>query len=167
VNKRALLNLLLVALIVIVAAFLGLTDSDDAPSAPVTVSTIDPNSINYITVSRAGQAELQFSKQADGWRLQSPLPAPANSTRIKAMLAILNARSYSQYDVAGLDPDQFGIRNPAVTLRLNEHEFRFGVTAALDDRRYLLYQDRLHLINDGLFQQLQQAPEFFIPEQEN
>lgn len=166
-NKRALLNLLLVALIVILAAFLGLTDRNDAPVEPVTVATVDPNSIDQITVSRAGQVELHFSRQVDVWQMQSPLSAPANSTRIKAMLAILNARSYSQYAVAGLDPDQFGIRDPAVTLRLNEHEFRFGGAAALDDRRYLLYRDRLHLINDGLFQQLQQAPEFFILEQEN
>ena len=166
-SKRAILNLLLLVFITILAAFLVFTDRDVATPAMVTVSTIDPNSIQQISVSRAGQVELQFSKRADGWYMQSPLSAPANNTRIKAMLAILKARSHAELPVTGLDPDQFGIRNPVVTLRLNEHEFRFGGPGPLDDRRYLLYQDRLHLINDGLFQQLQQKPEFFIMEQKN
>ena len=163
-NKRALLNVLLLALIAILAAFLVLTDRDAATPVLVTVSTIDPNSIRQISVSRAGQVELQFSKQADGWYMQSPLAAPANNTRINAMLAILHARSHARLPVAGLDPDQFGVRDPSVILRLDEHEFRFGGPGPLDDRRYLLYRDELHLINDGLFLQLQQKPEFFILE---
>ena len=165
--KRAVINLILLALIAALAAWLYWTGHNDTHSAPVTVSTIDPNSIDYITVTRSGQTELQFSKQQAGWRMLSPLPAPANNTRIKAMLAIINARSYTQLDAAGLDPDRFGIRDPAVMLKVNNLEFRFGSAAALDSRRYLLYQDQVHLIDDGLFQQLQQPPEFFIQSQDD
>ena len=60
-----------------------------------------------------------------------------------------------------------GIRDPAVMLKVNNLEFRFGSAAALDNRRYLLYQDQVHLIDDGLFQQLQQPPEFFIRSRDN
>ena len=160
-NKLTYINLLLLVVIVLLAAFLLLTRNDGQPEQ-LNVSAIDPDSIDQIIISRAGQSELHFSKQTGRWRMLSPLAAPANDTRIQAILSILSARSHTQLDVAGLDPDRFSLRSPSVTLKLNEHEFRFGDAAPMDNRRYLLYLDTVHLINDGLFQQLQQKPEFFI-----
>jgi hypothetical protein len=166
-HKRAAINLLLVTCIVALAVFLVPSGTDDAPPNPVVVSTIDPVRIDRITVLRAGKEELRFIKHPAGWQMSSPVNAPAHPDRIMAMLAVLNARSHAVYNPADLNPDQIGIRHPAVTLKLNEHEFQFGGAAPLDQRRYVLFRNRLHLLRDGLYQQLLQPPEFFILKRED
>jgi len=161
VSKRALINLLLLTLVAVLAAFLYFVPRAE-PQAPPVISTIAADSIDQISVSRSGLPELRFSRLADGWQMLAPVTAPALPNRIKAMLDLLHAGSHAQYDPAELDQDASGLRNPAVILKLNEHEFRFGNATALADGRYLLFHNQVHLINDGLYQQLQQPPEFFV-----
>jgi hypothetical protein len=165
VSRHAAINLVLLVICLALLTFLAATDPDDLTPPAVTLTDIDPETISNIIIRHAGRADLRFTRLAEGWRMESPLAAPANPVRIGAILGLLSARSFNQLVVAGLDPDKFGIRDPEVVLLLGAHEFRFGGLAALDNRRYLLYQERVHLINDGLLQQLQQGPEFFIRSQ--
>ena len=160
-SKRALINLLLLTLVAALAAFLYFVPREEPPAPPV-ISTIAADSIDQISINRSGQTELRFSRLADGWQMLAPLTAPALPNRIKAILDLLHARSHAQYDPAELDLDSSGLRSPAVILKLNGYEFRFGNATALADGRYLLFQNQVYLINDGLYQQLQQPPEFFV-----
>lgn len=163
-KKYTKINLFLVLVIIAIGVFLGLTGKKP-PAGPATVSTLHGNNISVITVKRTGRKDIIFKKQGHAWRIVSPLTAAANSTRIKAILSVLQARSYAHIPARGVNLSRFDLANPAVVLKLDDHEFRFGGSEPLNGRRYLLYRNIIHLIDDGLFQQLQQPVEFFIAQQ--
>ncbi len=145
-----------------ITSFLILTGDDETPEPPVKVSNITPESIDSITIIREGKEGLDFTNHQDTWQMTSPRTAAANHTRINAILFILQSRSYAQLYAKELNLSRFELRDPAITLKLNEYEFFFGGTDPLEYRRYLLFEDTVHLINDNLFHQLQQPPEFFL-----
>lgn len=161
-NKRIKINIALLALIVLVAAFLFQTGGKQTAEQQSAVTGMDGNSITRISVTRTGREVLRFIKQGNGWRMESPRSARANPTRINTILALLQTRSYAQLDAGDMDLTRFDLSKPAVILKLNRHEFRFGNNNTLEGRRYLLFQDTIHLIDDGLYQQLLQPAEFFV-----
>lgn len=148
-----------------IASFLMLTGKDELANEPARVTNIAEENIDLITIKRKGQDDIIFTKHQNIWQMTSPKTAAANNTRINAMLHILQTRSYAQLYVEVPGLNQFDLLNPAVTLQLNDHEFFFGGTNPLEHRRYLQFEDTVHLINDGLFHQLQQPPDFFIRKQ--
>lgn len=164
-KKYTKINLGLLLVIIAIGAFVGLRGNKPTAGPPPAVSTLNRQNINVITVQRTGRKEIIFKKQGHTWRIVAPLTAPANSTRIRAILSLLQARSYARIQAQGKDLDRFGLAKPAVILSLDDHEFRFGGSEPLNGRRYLLYRNTIHLIDDGLFQQLQQPVEFFSARQ--
>lgn len=165
-NKQTKINLGLLVAIAMIASFLMLTGRDKTPNEPAMITNIPKENIEIITLKREGQNNIIFTKHQDIWQMTSPKTATANITRINAMLYILQARSYAQLYAKGPSLRRFDLQNPAVTLQLNEHEFFFGGTNPLEHRRYLQFEDTVHLINDSLFHQLQQPPDFFIQAQD-
>lgn len=166
-KKYTKLNLALLTVIAVIAAFLLLNDTERAEQAPVTVSKIDRRRITVITINSDQRKDIIFDKKSGAWQMVSPLHARANSTRIAAILSLLQARSYTQLNAGGMDLGKFDLVKPAVTLKLNHYEFLFGNSNPLEGRRYLLFQGVIHLIDDGLYQQLQQPADFFIQDREN
>ena len=161
-KKYTKLNLGLLLAVIAIGTFLGLGGEQPPASPPPAVSMLNGQHITVITVKRTGRKDLIFKKQGHAWHIESPLAAAANSMRIRVILSVLQARSYARIQAGGANLARYGLANPAVTLKLDEHEFRFGGTEPLNGRRYLLYRNTIHLIDDGLFQQLQQPAEFFI-----
>ena len=166
-NKRAKINIALLALIAIAATVLWLTRGTQSAGPQETVSGIDRQAISTISVIRKGRAELKFGKQNNIWRMLAPRTARANTTRINAMLSVLQAVSYAQLDAGAMGLGRFDLLDPAVILKLDGYEFRFGGTNPLEGRRYLLFRDTIYLIDDDLFEQLQQPAAFFIRQQGN
>ena len=157
----------MLAVIAVIAAFLLLNNTDRRENIPVAVSSIDKHGITVINISRGEREDITFNKAGDTWQMATPLHARANNTRIDAVLSVLQARSYTQLDAGMMDLDRFDLANPAVTLTFNNFEFLFGGSNPLEGRRYLLFQGTIHLIDDGLYQQLLQPAEFFIQNQDN
>lgn len=161
-KKRTKINIGLLVLIALTAALLYLTGGQQPVNRQTAVSSIDTDSITRISVSRTDRKTLRFVKQDNVWRMLSPLPARANPDRINAILSVLRARSYTQFEAVQTDLGRFDLVSPAVILTLNDHVFRFGGSNPLEGRRYLLFQHTINLIDDGLYQQLQQPADFFI-----
>ena len=118
-NKRSKINLVLLALIVLIAALLFLTAGKQTGKQQTSVSNIDIASITRISITRSERKPLRFIKSGNIWQMVSPRPAPANPTRINAILSVLQARSYTQLDAGQLDLNRFELTNPAVTRKIN------------------------------------------------
>lgn len=165
-KKYTKINLGLLTVITGLILVLLLTKTDQQPESQVTVSAIDKQSITEISIRRNDQQDVVIDKLDDSWRMVAPEHARANDTRINTILSLLSARSYTQLNADDTDLARFDLVNPAVTLTLNQYKFQFGNSNPLEGRRYLLFQDRIHLIDDGLYQQLLQPAIFFIDGQD-
>ena len=60
-----------------------------------------------------------------------------------------------------VDIEKFELRSPKVILRLDENEFLFGTTNPIDQKRYIIFDKTMHLIDDYLFPQLMVNVFFF------
>jgi len=166
VNKRVLINLFLSIAISALAVFLLVTGKNNKPEFITLAPNITAASIDQILIQRNGKEDLLFQRSADTWQMESPVHQAADLKRIHAMLGLLQSRSYSTLDTAGLDLAPLLLDDPAVTLQLDEHEFHFGDSNPLEQHRYVLFGQTIHLIADDLYFQLTQPVEFYISREE-
>jgi len=160
VDKRLWINIGLLGLIILLCIIV-LNSGDEAKLELTRLSDIDQNEIVQIKVLRKDLEDFEFNKQNETWQLSSPKQFRANSARINAMLRMLNVESYGQLNPADVDLMQLGLAEPIVIMKLNNHEFKFGNTDAMDQRRYILFDGKIHLSNDFLYQQLMTNAAFF------
>ncbi|MCG8323871.1 MAG: DUF4340 domain-containing protein, partial [Thiotrichales bacterium] len=161
-RSRLLINLVLLLFIVAAVLFLSFTETNDEAVAPVLLSDTDPDQITSIIIQRRDKDEVRFEKHDGGWQMQAPYRARAHQTRIDAMLRLLSAGSAAALAVAQLDLANLKLDAPDVVLKLNNEEFAFGDINPLDKKRYVLYEDKVHLIHDTLHPQLTTSATFYI-----
>ncbi len=125
------------------------------------LSSIEPNAITKIEVLRKNLDNFEFNKQGEVWRMNVPQQFLANTARINAILHILTSESHGQLNPAEVDLARFDLIDPIITLKLNDHVFQFGNTDAIDQRRYVLFDGKIHLVNDSLYAQLTTNAAFF------
>lgn len=159
-QRRTILNLILVALVAAIAALLMLAPVEEHSPAPVLVPGADPATIDTIRVQRAGAPELLFHRDRARWIMTAPVTAPAHEARINALLGLLADQSLAQLPATGLD--RFGLETPAVIVELGTHRIALGDSHPIDEQRYVLYGGAVHLVPDSLYPQLTQNAGFFI-----
>ena len=159
-KSRYLLNLFL---IVVVVGLYWLLNQKPSPPQQITVTQMAQQDITDITITRPGLDEIILQKNSSNWQLIHPIQAPANNTRVKLLLSILNTASYAQLpraDNATLKP--LGFDQASTTLTLNNASFRFGKTEAISHRRYLLHNKSVHLVDDNVAPLLNASAASFI-----
>lgn len=158
-RRRLLANVILAAAVTALTAVLLLTP-EPVPESPPPLTAIAPDRIAQIRVERANDVPMSFERSGNDWIMTSPVRAPAYPARMASILGLLYEPSHAQLAAGKLA--RFQLDAPAVSLFLDAHEFRFGDTDPLQERRYVLHAGRVHLVADTLFFQLTQNAGFFI-----
>ena len=167
-SHRLLINLVLLFCVIGLAVFLSTNKEQEAKNGKlreqvVTLTDINPDSIHIIHIERRDLDDIIFQKQGDHWTMQSPFNLPANPSRIRVMLKLLQAHSYDHFSAPDNDLTPYMLAVPAVSIVLNDMRIAFGDTNPLEEKlRYVLVRDNVHIINDSLFHQLQTSATFFL-----
>ncbi len=162
-SHRLLINLALLFCVIVLAVFLGTNKEQEIVEPEVTLTDIQPDSIHVIHIERRDLDDIIFQKQGDNWMMQSPFSLPASHARINAMLKLLQARSHDHFSAPDNDLTPYMLAVPAISITLNDTNIAFGDTNPLEDKlRYVLVEDTVHIINAGLFHQLQASATFFL-----
>ena len=159
-NKRIWVNILLLIFVILLSIII-LSDKDNIESQTSSLSTLDPNTISTIEIQRKNLETLSFNKNDDKWEIISPVQIQANLIRIASILNILRTKSYKEIKLNDVDIAQFDLRDPKVILKLDQNNFQFGTTNPIDQKRYVLFDETIHLIDDYLFAQLMVNVYFF------
>jgi len=160
VNKRIWINIFLFVVVILLSIII-LSDKDNIEDEPSSLSTINPDTISKIEIIRKNHKTVSFSKYNDEWKVDEPLKFPVNPIRIKPILNILKTESYKKLNLNEIDIAQFDLRDPKVILKLDQNNFLFGTTNPIDQKRYVLFNETIHLIDDYLFAQLMVSVYFF------
>ena len=160
VNQRIWINisLLVVIFVLTVIIFFNKNEIEDEL---LPLSSINPKSIININVQRKNLDNLFFSKSDGVWNMITPLQFQANRARIESILKILETKSYKQFNLDEVDIAQFALRSPAVILELNENKFSFGTNNPINQRRYILFNKKIHMVDDFHFPQLTTNATYF------
>jgi hypothetical protein len=162
VNTRMNVNIILTALLVTLILILVLDTNQDTSRVPVTLTKIDPETIQSIRITREDREDVHMMKTSDGWLITRPVRARANQFRLNAILSLLQSTVISQIQFEPLKLDAYGLASPDVTLALDNMEIQFGDINTLDKSRYLKHADKIFLVEDYLYPQLRQQPGFFV-----
>lgn len=162
-SRRLVINLLLFLCVIGLTIFLSRGGNEEVIESEITLTDIQPDSIHVIHIERRDMDDIIFQKQGNNWMMQSPFDLPANSSRIRVMLNLLQAHSYDHFSAPDNDLTPYMLAVPTVSIVLNDTRVAFGDTNPLEEKlRYVLVKDTVHIINDSMFHQLQASPTFFL-----
>lgn len=155
-KKRLLLSLGLLAVIAVAATILVLGESASTLADSNKLSEIQPSALSRILIQRDNAEEIIVKRKEARWMLVSPLVARANPDRVESILGLARTTSHARLARGDIPLSSYGLDPAPVKLQLDQHSFYFGNTDPIDERRYLLFRENIHLIDDGLFHQLRQ-----------
>jgi len=162
-SRRLFTNLLLFICVIGLAVFLIKNEDIEVIEQEVTLTDIQLDSIHVIHIERRDLDDIIFQKQENNWMMQSPFNLPANPSRIRVMLSLLQAHSYDHFSAPDNDLTPYMLAVPAVSIVFNDTRIAFGDTNPLEEKlRYVLVKDTVHIINDSLFHQLQASATFYL-----
>jgi hypothetical protein len=149
-TSRTLLNLALaivaIALVLVVVYRPGI-EPDPVPQRMT--SALEPAAAISITVRRDLRPPLTLTRQADDWFVfTGEREVPAAGFQVNALLRLLTATPAQHYTADTLDMAALGLEPPQATVSIDDLEFRFGATEALENRRYVQHGDTVYLLED-------------------
>lgn len=145
-GRRAWLNVWLAAALAVLV-WVVWQEPGHAPKPTAKLTALAPAAVTQVTLVNPG-GTLELAKRDGRWDVRAPFEIAANPVRVEGLLQVAAAESRSQFPAAGKDLAPFGLAKPAITLRLNDTELKFGATTPVDQQRYVQIGDTIHLIDD-------------------
>ena len=151
------LNLFLLVIIIILAALKFLPkDNEYYP-----LTAIKAENIQSISIS-SQQRQLVFNRNEAQWILASMPGQELEYKTIAKLLGILKTHSYRQFENNQNNRSAFGLNTPPYQLKLDKLTIQFGTTEPVQELRYILIDDTIHLINDMYLQFFLADEKFFF-----
>jgi len=147
-KSRILLNLMLLVFLAGLVALVIIEPGKEKKQPVVTLTSLNPSDITSVTIEQPQQVNAVLKKSNGEWQLQQPLSIAANKPLLDKLLNIVKTKSHSSYALSEVDTNQLHLNNPSLILFLNDKKFVFGDTDALYGYRYVLVDNRVHLITD-------------------
>ncbi|MCW8830291.1 MAG: DUF4340 domain-containing protein [Gammaproteobacteria bacterium] len=141
-------NFLLLLLAVSLGLFLFTDDINQNGIRPL--SSIEADSINHINIQH-NQREIVLQKTGAEWQLTEPVNISANQFRIKTLLNLLGTDSHAQYNTDQLELNKYGLDEARTSIHFNQARFIFGIVNPMNNLRYVMYNQQLHLIDDHVY----------------
>jgi hypothetical protein len=164
-NTRALLNVVLVAIVVGLALVVYFHPGAKAAKPKVALTNFKPAAVKTIRIAQPDQSTVKLARRHGDWRMIAPVKAPADSARITTLLGDLDEASAAQYPAAKKKLSKYDLKPPKLTLWINGKALLFGATDPLHNRRYIKVGDTIHLVNDSLYYRLTGDPMQFAGKQ--
>jgi hypothetical protein len=149
-SARNLLNLALVAIAIILGLVVYFKPGLEPEPTPQPLTTLlSPEEAIGIHIDRSTRDPLSFIRRNDRWYLMGrEQELPASSFQLQALLRLLETKSTSRYAAATVDLKALGLEPPQATVTIDDVEILFGNTESLENNRYALIDETVHLIGD-------------------
>ncbi len=155
-NPRLRLNLLLLAAVAILGAVAlwAPAPEDQRSRESPRLTPMDSEAVRHIVIQRPGlEGELRLDRDDDRWRVTLPgheTPLPANDFKAEQIARIAEAEVHDRFPAEDDKLAEYGLDQPRARVRLNAVEIAFGASEPLRQRRYVLLDGQVHLI-DGYY----------------
>lgn len=160
--KAGSINLLLLLLVLMLAARIWLQPGTESTAQSNRLTDIDPETVQTLSLLARGRPDIELEKRGGRWALTRPIAGPAKAKPVEALLGIAAQPSLTRFSAAGRDLEPFGLAQSGLRLRLDQHEIAFGTTDPVYFRRYVLYGDQVHLIEDRAYHHLVSGAEALL-----
>ncbi|MCK4709757.1 MAG: DUF4340 domain-containing protein [Gammaproteobacteria bacterium] len=147
-STRFLLNIGLVIFLAILISIAVLSGKKDK-----LIPAFSPLNINEIFSVKimSGESNIELIKSDTKWKIIKPFDIEADDFRIDAIVNIISTKEETHYTVAKADLKKYSLDPPKATLILNQQEFLFGTTSSVNNKRYVLTNNKLFLVDDTFY----------------
>lgn len=144
-RSRWLVNLVLLALVASIVAFLYLRPAPkEQGEKSYELSALKLADFNNISIEFPAKAPLTFEKIDGYWHIVQPYKARADQMAVQRMLSIVAATSNEKFPATDLA--RFGLDNPRLKLKLDNEEFLFGTFNPVSSDQYVAYKGSVYLL---------------------
>jgi len=149
-NSRNLVNLsLLIFLVIAVAIFIN-SKNTDVSSARLT--SLELNEIANIEIHKENNKNIVFTKKTNHiWYMEKPYQIKAHQFRINTLLSLSQTAVSESYETDDLNLPDYALDNPRAHITFNTTDIFFGKTNTINNKRYLLAENKMTLINDQTY----------------
>jgi hypothetical protein len=152
-KRNTLINLSLVIVIGILVLMTVYEPGIEKPAEAPLLLSLKRDDVKHILIHRDGQETVELEKNPDGkWQLLQPIKIAASSFRIDSLLRITESKSLNSFSADPAKLAGYKLDKPSAELILNDTvKLAFGAATPLDQRRYVLFDNKVHLITDNLY----------------
>ncbi|MFA6039935.1 MAG: DUF4340 domain-containing protein [Methylophilus sp.] len=148
-KKRWLVNLILLALVVGISAFLHFRPQHQEKSADeFEISQLKMADFTQVKVEFPAKAPVTFEKKNDMWLMTAPYQVRADKMSVQRIISIIAAKT--KVKLAATDLAKFGLDSPLLKLKLTDnkatHEFSFGTYNPVTEEQYIKFEDSVYLL---------------------
>ena len=151
IGARLRLNAILLAVLSVLVFVVISEPGKQEEAARPKISSIAPQSVNNIRITRPGGEIVELHKEGGHWLLKQPFSVRADEPRVQALLDFLEDESKDAFPAKDHDLKRFGLAEPALRLQFDDSLFAFGDANPLSGQRYVLHEDTIHLTADTTF----------------
>ncbi|HEC13745.1 MAG TPA: DUF4340 domain-containing protein [Acidiferrobacteraceae bacterium] len=153
-KQRWIINLGLGIIVAVLIWVVIYSPGKTPPPPPITLGSTPADKISEIRIIRPGKKNIRLVKTGMLWRLTAPINARANQFRATSVVGLATTRSDGQLEVNIDKLAQYGLANPLATVWLGDQKLDFGDSHPINRKRYVMTDNRIHLINDTVFRHL-------------
>lgn len=153
-------NLINVALAIIVLALLVINFIPEQNEYQPLISQA-PDDLNSVQLL-SRQRNLVFARENNEWILTSAPEKKLKQDVIEKLTGILRTHSYRQFENTLESRKLFQLEQPDYHIIINDIEILYGTTEPAQQLRYVLVENKIHLITDLYLQYLLAGEDFFI-----
>jgi hypothetical protein len=113
-----------------------------APAVSHALASISAADAHALRLLRGGKLLAILEKHKAEWVLSEPMKVPADAFQVLRLLAILDAKSASQYPLS--DTAKFGLDAPQAEIIINNQRFAFGAINTVTREQYVLTQHAIY-----------------------
>jgi hypothetical protein len=140
-------------------AFIALTANKNTDST--LLSEIDKKIVQQIIIHRDKQ-NIVLKKIHGQWWMTEPHEIRAHDFRIRSLLALVNARTDSYYDIQNIDLKTYGLQQPRAHIQFDHTHIYFGKANPVNGMRYIRVNNKMHLLFDLLYPLIRSQPSSFV-----
>lgn len=122
------------------------------------LSGLAPAAVRLIELDRAGAPLIRLGATHSGWRMEQPLKADADPSKVEALSAVLRTPVHRSFPEGTAALGELGLAPPRIRLRLDSLELGFGDLDPITQSRYVATGGLVHLIDDRFYHLLIAQP---------
>ena len=149
-KNRWILNLIMLAFIAGLVAFLYLRPKTELQSVPkYEVSQLKLAGIDAVKIEFPAKAPVAFNKKDGYWYMTAPHQSRADQFSVQRILSVVAATSENKFPTTDLS--KYGLDKPLVRVTFardgGDETFVYGTYNTVTNQQYVSYQDGVYLLN--------------------
>ncbi len=149
-NKRSLVNILLFVILLCFIVFF--INKKNSPAEVQRLSSLDISEITEIFIPRKQGKNIRFRKtETSNWYMLEPYQIKAHSFRINTLLSLTQTPVNTAYAIEQLELSDYALDKPRAIIIFNNTQIKFGKSNPMNNKRYLLSENKMFLVYDQLY----------------